>query len=218
MVAIVIPAYNEEKNIVRVLESIKALGRYTCIVVDDGSRDATADLARQYAIVLTHVVNRGMGAALATGTLFALLIGATYIVHFDGDGQHQATDIAAVVAPLERGEADIVFGSRYLGAGVNVPWTKRYLLHMPALALQRLMTGLRLTDVHNGFRAMNRHAAETILIRQDRMAHASEIVNEVKRNRLRYTEVPVTIVYQEYGQGFIGGLRILKDLIVKKIL
>lgn len=217
MISIVIPAYNEERNIVSTLQQVRSVGPYAIVVVDDGSTDRTAELARPYATVVRHAINRGMGAALMTGTQWSVARGASVIVHFDADGQHQAAEIPKVIGPIVDGATDVVFGSRYLGSSA-VPWTKRYLLHMPALALQTVITGMHLTDVHNGFRALSRDAASRIIIRQDRMAHASEIVSEVKRNGLRYTEVPVTISYHEYGQGFVGGLRIIKDLIIKKIV
>lgn len=216
-ICIVIPAFNEAKRIVTTVQTLIAQGYADIIVVDDGSTDATGAVIAPFAKVLRHRVNRGMGAALATGTQYALRHGADIIVHFDADGQHRAEDIAALIVPLQDDRADIVFGSRYMGLS-EVPWTKRYLLHAPARWFQNRMTGIRLTDVHNGFRAMNRRAASQIRIRQDRMAHASEIVSEVKRNGLRYTEVPVTILYHEYGQGLVGGLRIVKDLLIRKFL
>ncbi len=216
-IAVVIPAFNEEQRIVATLRSVRDAGYHQIIVVDDGSADHTSEQARPFATVLRHPINRGMGAALATGTQYALDTGADIIVHFDADGQHQASDIARVIAPLQSGRAAIVFGSRYLGTS-KVPWTKKYLLHMPARALQNMTTGLHLSDVHNGFRALDRTAAAAIHISQDRMAHASEIVSEAKRLGLRFEEVPVTISYREYGQGFFGGLRILKDIIVRKLL
>ena len=80
------------------------------------------------------------------------------------------------------------------------------------------MTGVRLTDVHNGFRAMSRSAAEKIRIEQDRMAHNSEIVAQLRVHHLRFCEVPVTITYSEYGQKLSDGVKIIRDLIIKKLL
>lgn len=212
---IVIPAYNEAVFIRATLEAVLAIGRYQIIVVDDGSTDDTFALASSLVPTLRHATNRGMGAALVTGTEYALRNGALYIVHFDADGQHHPEEIERLLGPLFLNRADIVIGSRYLQKH-EVPWTKKHLIHKPALVLQNLITGLRLTDVHNGFRAMNRHAATRIVIRQDRMAHASEIIHEVKRNHLRFTEVPVTISYHEYGQGMREGLRVYFDLLTKR--
>lgn len=216
-ISIVIPAYNESKRIATTLRSLRDAGYDNLIVVDDGSSDDTASQAAQYAVVLHHSINRGMGAALATGIAWAVADGADCVVHFDADGQHRADEIAKVIAPIVADAADIVLGSRYLKTS-QTPWTKKFFLHKPALILQTFLTGMHLTDVHNGFRALNRTAVEKIHIRQDRMAHASEIINEIKRHRLRYAEVPVTIAYQEYGQGFASGMKIYWDLIRKKIL
>ncbi|MBI4090630.1 MAG: glycosyltransferase family 2 protein [Candidatus Komeilibacteria bacterium] len=214
---IVIPAHNEARNIEATLRSLRKAGYAHIVVIDDGSEDATSLTARRSAIVLHHAINRGMGAALETGTAWALAHGAECIVHFDADGQHRADEVSRVIAPILAHKADVVLGSRYLQPS-QTPWTKKYLLHMPALALQTILTGMHLTDVHNGFRALSRRAAQLIRIRQDRMAHASEIISEIQHHRLRYVEVPVTIAYHEYGQGFAAGLKIYGDLILKKIL
>lgn len=214
---IVIPAYNEARHIAMTLRSLHDAGYDDLVVVDDGSTDDTADTAAHDAVVLRHSINRGMGAALSTGTVWAVANGADCVVHFDADGQHRADEVGRVTAPIIANEADIALGSRYLKAS-QTPWTKKYLLHRPALLLQTILTGMRLTDVHNGFRAMNRTAAKKIRIRQDRMAHASEVINEIKQHRLRYVEVPVTIAYQEYGQGFASGIKIYWDLIKKIVL
>ncbi len=214
---VVIPAFNEIERIEKTLIDLSKSGSYQIVVVDDGSTDGTAAIAEKYAVVLRHPINRGMGAALATGTAYAVQQGADIVVHFDADGQHSAADIPRIVAPIIDKKAEVVFGSRYLGNS-HVPFSKKYLIHMPARVLQNALTGIRLTDVHNGFRAMSRDAAGKIRIQQDRMAHASEIVAEVHRLGLPFTEVPVTISYREYGQGFAAGIRILKDLIVRKLL
>lgn len=214
---IVVPAFNAEKMVGKVVKNLKEKYQ-NVVVIDDGSVDQTFQEAKKSgAIVLRHVLNRGQGAALATGTEFALSQGADVVVHFDADGQHQASDIANVIRPIIENKVDIVLGSRYLQP-TKLPWVKKWLIHRPALILQNLMTGLKLTDAHNGFRALNRKAVEKIEIRQDRMAHASEIINEVARHKLRYAEVSVHVIYNEFGQGFGGGVKILWDLAIRKIL
>jgi len=214
---IVVPAFNAEKMIGGVVRSLKAKYQ-NIVVVDDGSVDQTFEEAKNNgAIVLRHILNRGQGASLQTGNDFAYAQGADVIIHFDGDGQHQVSDIVNVIQPIINNKADIVLGSRYLQP-TKLPWIKKWLIHKPALTLQNLLTGLKLTDVHNGFRALNRLAMEKIKIRQDRMAHASEIIDEIARNKLRYVEVPVNVIYYEFGQGFGGGVRIFWDLLVRKIL
>ncbi|HLC63740.1 MAG TPA: glycosyltransferase family 2 protein, partial [Patescibacteria group bacterium] len=94
---------------------------------------------------------------------------------------------------------------------------KKWLILKPAVFFQNLILGVKLTDAHNGFRALSRKALSEIKIKQDGMAHASEIVEQIKLKDLKYKEVPVTISYHEFGQGFISGLKILKDLLFGKI-
>lgn len=213
---VVIPAFNERSAIATTIADVQSHGYQNCIVVDDGSSDDTYAIASRLCTTLRHATNRGMGAALATGTMYALKHQADIVVHFDADGQHRASDIERFVKILSENKADIVLGSRYIESN-SVPFTKKYLLHYPARLLQNMLTHISLTDVHNGFRAMNRYAAQRIQINQDRMAHNSEIVGQIHKLKLRYTEVPVTIVYHRYGQGIFGGMRILKDLIIKKL-
>ncbi|MEK9183202.1 MAG: glycosyltransferase family 2 protein [Patescibacteria group bacterium] len=217
---IVIPAYNEEKNIAGVISDLVA--RYQeakIVVVDDGSEDGTAEAARvPGAIVLRHIINRGQGAALATGTEYALNKGAKVIVHFDADGQFEAKDIAALSAPIINGSAEVVLGSRFLSKANHIPFSKKYFILPLARVVNFLFTGLWLSDAHNGLRALSRRAAESIKIEQDRMAHNSEIIAQLPKNNLKFVEVPVTVKYHRYGQGFSGGLKIIKDLIIQKII
>src|SRR3989338_3820931 len=149
---IVIPAYNEHATIAAVVLSVRPYG--DVIVVDDGSHDATAfEANRAGALVVRHLVNRGQGAALHTGTCKSVTLGADVVVHFDADGQHDAADIPALAAPIVAGFADIVFGSRFLGNAVAMPRSRKALLK-GATYLTRWATGLAVTDAHNGMRAL----------------------------------------------------------------
>ena len=218
-VTAVIAAYNEAGAIGPVIQAL-APQVAEIVVVDDGSKDATADVARSAgAVVLRHPINRGQGAALQSGITLALARGAEIVVTFDADGQHVAADIPRLVAPVARGEADVALGSRFLGGTSNVPPLRRVLLKC-AVLFTRMTTGLSLTDAHNGLRALSRRAAETIRIRQDRMAHASEIVSEIAKHGLRFVEIPITVLYTDYskskGQSALGAFRILLDLLVGK--
>jgi polyprenyl-phospho-N-acetylgalactosaminyl synthase len=215
----VIAAYNEAEAIGPVIQGL-APQVAEIVVVDDGSKDATADVARKAgAVVLRHPINRGQGAALQSGITLALARGAGIVVTFDADGQHVAADVPRLVTPVARGEADVALGSRFLGGTSNVPPLRRVLLK-GAVLFTRLTTGLSLTDAHNGLRAFSRRAAETIRIRQDRMAHASEIVTEIAKHELRFVEIPITVLYTDYsrskGQSALGAFRILIDLLVGK--
>lgn len=211
---VVLPAFNEARKIGEVVSELVASYR-NVIVVDDGSDDATADEARAAgAVALRHVVNRGQGAALQTGIEFALRRGAEYVVTFDSDGQHQPSDIAALLEPLRAGRADVTLGSRFRGTTEAMPRARRWLLGA-AVIFTRVVSRANVTDTHNGLRAFTRAAAERIDIRLDRMAHASELLDQIVRAGWRYEEVPVHIRYTEYsrrkGQSGLGAARVLLD-------
>jgi polyprenyl-phospho-N-acetylgalactosaminyl synthase len=217
---VVIAAYNEAAVIGRVLADLIAR-RYNVVVVDDGSRDATGEIAAKAgAWVAPHPVNLGQGAALQTGIKLALAHGATHIVTFDADGQHRAADVARLLEALADSVADFALGSRFLGQSVGMPASRRWLLRA-ATAFTRLTTGLKVTDTHNGLRAMTRRGASRIALRQNRMAHASELLEQIARSGLAYVEVPVTIDYSRYslakGQRLADTLMILLDLSAQKL-
>lgn len=217
---IVIAAYNEATRLGNTLGELMS----TCgniVVVDDGSRDETFAIARDAgAWALRHPINRGQGAALQTGIDFALRSGAGIIVTFDADGQHDPADIPAILAPVLSGAADISLGSRFLGRTVGMPVSRRVVLKL-AVLFTRIVSQIRVTDTHNGFRAFSRTAASKIRIFQDRMAHASEILDEIRRQQLRYVEVPVTIRYTAgtlaKGQSSLNAVRIAWQFLVGKV-
>ncbi|MBV9346591.1 MAG: glycosyltransferase family 2 protein [Pseudolabrys sp.] len=217
---IVIAAYNEGRAIGDVIGALRPEG-YSVVVVDDCSRDETAAVARQAgASVLRHAINLGQGAALQTGIEFALAQGAEILVTFDADGQHRVSDIPALTAALGDAHADFALGSRVLGGTVNAPPSRKLLLWL-ATVFTRLTTGMRITDTHNGLRAMTRRGAQAIKLRQNRMAHASEILDQIAASGLTYVEVPVTIEYSEYslakGQSFGDALTIVFDLFARRL-
>lgn len=218
---VVIPAFNESIQIIPVINSIQNTGSFV-IVVDDGSTDDTAQRAADAgAIVLRHVVNRGQGAALQTGIEYALLKGAAIIVTYDADGQHDPADLEKLVTPIREGLADVALGSRFLEHIDEVPHSRRLLLRA-AVLFTRITSGLKLTDTHNGYRAFSRAAAQKISIRLDRMAHASEILDQIRIHDLKYVEVPVRIRYTEYsrqkGQRARAAFRIALDYLLAKLI
>ena len=219
---VVIAAFNEVASIEPVAREVRTFVP-NVVVVDDGSTDGTFDAARRAAkYVLRHVINRGQGAALQTGIEFALRHGARFILTFDADGQHRVEDIPAMLEPIWRGECEITLGSRFLGETINIPSTRRTTLRL-AVLFTKIVNRVKLTDAHNGLRAFSRRAAETIHITMDRMAHASEILYNVRRHRLSYAEVPITVRYTEYSQnkgqrGVGGAIEIVTDLILGRNL
>ncbi len=215
----VIPAYNEGPCIGDVVRRVRS--RFPeVVVVDDGSVDQTGQAAAEAgATVLTHLINRGQGAALKSGMEYALAQGAQVIVTFDSDGQHRLEDVDRLLKPVLEGECDVALGSRFLEPGSKVPFIRLLTLKLGVL-FTRLVSRIRVTDTHNGFRAFSRGAAERIEIRQDRMAHASEILDEIGRLKLRYREVPTQILYTEYsrnkGQKSTAALQIVWDFLIGK--
>jgi len=214
MLFIIIPAYNEAKNIGRVISGLFSQGLQNIVVVDDGSTDQTVQIAESAgAVVLRHEVNRGQGASLQTGNDYALAHGASAVVHFDADGQFNPADIAKALEVMKEKNVDVILGSRFLDNRSQMPWTKKYLILPTARLINHFLTGLKLTDVHNGFRILSRTALEAINISQDRMAHNSEIISQIKQKKLSYLEYPVEVTYNEYGQGVGGGLKIIWEVL-----
>lgn len=217
---IVIPAFNEAEVIGEVVSRCRS--QYArVVVVDDCSTDDTARRAlNSGAIVLRHPINLGQGAALQTAIRCALEGGADAIVTFDADGQHRVADVAVLMRTQRETGADVVLGSRFLGAAQNMPWTRRLALKV-AIVFTRLTSGMRLTDAHNGLRLLTRQAATRIRILQNRMAHASELIDQLGELRLKVVEAPVTIVYSEYslrkGQKLSNAANILADLLTAKL-
>ena len=219
---IIIPAFNENNVISRVVDELLPLG-CPIVVVDDGSSE---ELRTQFAgksqiYYIRHKVNLGQGAALQTGIDFALKRGASWFITFDADGQHSAKDIPALLAPLFMEQADIVLASRFLTKGShNAPVIKQLILKTGRW-INYLFTGLYLSDAHNGLRAMNRVAAHSIRITENRMAHATEIVAQIKKQHLRYREVGAAVLYTPYsknkGQSSLNSLKIFFDLVLQKL-
>ena len=219
---IIVPAYNEAAVIFQTVQSLCHAG-YQVVVVDDASTDQTAEKLQELpCMILQHPVNLGQGAALETGMQLARKKSAQYVVHFDADGQHDVEDIAALLQPLIAGEVDVSLGSRFLNKKnhKDTPVVRRMLLKA-AILVNGLFTGLWLSDAHNGLRAMNNHALNSIRLRENRMAHATEILWEIRKHRLRCVEVPVNIRYSSYargkGQSSWNALNILADLLFRKL-
>lgn len=220
---IVIAAYNEEKNIKKVISNLKNEGYHDIVVVDDGSKDKTFEIAKSTGItVLKHIINRGQGAALQTGMSYALLKDADYIIHFDADNQHNPKEIKSMLEPIMKKEVDATLGSRFLKKQ-KIPFFRKLMLKGGILAIF-VFYRVKLSDAHNGFRAFSNSAARKILIQSDRMEHASEIIEQIKSKKITYKEIPVTIKYTKEtlkygrkGQGSFDSIKILLKMLMKKL-
>ncbi|HNV96766.1 MAG TPA: glycosyltransferase family 2 protein [bacterium] len=215
---IIIPAWNEEKNISPILEELTK--KYeNIVVVDDESTDKTSEIVSKHSVVLLkHIINRDQGASLQTGNDYALNNGADIIVHFDADGQFLVDEIQEIINPIINENYDIVFGSRFMSKKSKMPWVKKNILFPIGRIVNRVVLKIKTTDPQSGFRAMTRDTAQKIQIEHDRKAHCSEILHKAFKYKLKIKEVPMTVIYNRFGQNFSGGVTIFKDLILKKIL
>lgn len=216
---VVIPLYNEANVIGGVIQDL--LAHFSNVIcIDDGSTDASAAIAEAAgARLVRHPINLGQGAALQTGFDFALAHSeCDYVVTFDADGQHRIEDALDMLDAARADDLAVVFGSRFLDDRTQPGWIKHVILKT-AVWVTNMTTGMKLTDAHNGLRVIRRDALGRIELKQDRMAHATEIVLEIGRTGLPWREFPVELIYTDYskakGQSVLNSVNILVDLIVK---
>jgi glycosyltransferase involved in cell wall biosynthesis len=224
-ITVILPAYNEEVSI----GSIVLLTRFyadNVIVVDDGSSDRTAEVARKAgAEVIIHEVNQGKGGALKTGFTAAADLGTDIIVTMDSDGQHNPADIPKLVAPIIEGSADMVNGSRYLnGLDRNTPVYRR----VGQTILDRftnLSSGLTITDSQSGFRAFAASTRNVFRFNAQGMAIESEMLADAGKSGFRIKEVEIGVRYDvdcstlsPIRHGFGVFVMILKDIEFNKPL
>jgi len=214
----VIPAYNEEQTIADVLKRTRPFVS-EMIVVNDGSRDRTAEIALQNgAVVVSHLVNRGLGAAIGTGFAAAKKLHADALITLDADGQHDPVEIPKFVSAIEKG-ANVVIGSRMLSR-VGMPWY-RQIANMLGNVSTLVLFGAWVTDSQSGFRAFSKLAFETIEIKTNGMEVSSELIAEAHANHFPIVEVPIQAIYTDYslskGQSFFVGLKTLLKLVLKRI-
>jgi hypothetical protein len=218
-VAILIPAYNEADNVASVLERIPAevCGEPTAtLVVDDGSRDGTAEVAEAAgAVVARHVINRGGGAALRTGYRLLADSGAGIVVTLDADGQHLPSEMPRLVEPVLSGEVAMAHGSRVLGeAEENHPARELGIVFFNKVV--SFITRTKVTDCSNGYRAVRADVLPTLVLRQEQF-HTSEFMIEAIKRGVPAKEVPVTVVSRlsghskkpavvRYGMGFANAI------------
>ncbi|QBE49418.1 glycosyltransferase family 2 protein [Leucobacter triazinivorans] len=215
---VVIPLYNEASIIGDVVRQLRPV--FTNVVcIDDGSSDGSGAVARAAgAHVVTHPINMGQGAALQTGFEYALERNADYVVTFDADGQHRVEDAEIMIGRARDENLAVVYGSRFLDDRTKPGILKKIVLKT-AVTVTNWATHTRLTDAHNGLRVIRADALRRIKLKQDRMAHGTEIVVLLGRTGLPYAEQPVEVLYTDYsrakGQSLLNSVNILIDLVIR---
>ncbi len=216
----VIPAYNEAKRIADVVTAVKPYVTKV-IVVDDGSRDATAEVAAQAgAEVLRHEMNCGAGAATMTGIQAARAEDVDVVVTLDADGQHNPKDLPAMLAPLESGEFDAVFANRF-GRRNRIPLIRR-LFNGIGNIVTFAVTGWWVPDSQCGFKAFGPKAIEQIDLRMSGFEFCTEIVRESVQHRWRVAHVPTKVLYSEYtlakGQSYANGVKTALKILLRTFM
>ncbi len=216
----IIPAYNEERTIQSVVRSVLSQVDEV-IVVDDGSVDRTVDEAQhERVVVVSHPLNCGLGAAIATGFILARERNADFAVTIDADGQLFASDIRAVLTPLINGECDVVIGSRFLTTHSPIPLLRKFYNSIGNF-VTFLLFGIYTSDSQSGIRAFSRSGLFFVDLRCARMEVSSEFFGEIKAKNLRWREVPIHVQYTAYslskGQGFRRGIVTTFRLIIRRM-
>jgi glycosyltransferase involved in cell wall biosynthesis len=190
-----IPAYNEEKNIAKIILKLQKLAD-KIIVCNDGSTDLTSEIAEKMgAIVINHPKNMGYGAGIRSLFLKAKEIDSDILVTFDADGQHRVEDIQTVIELIRKNEADIVIGSRFLGDDKNVPgYRKAGIKTITGVA--NIAMDSKITDSQSGFRAYNKKVLKDVVPSEYGMGVSTEILIKANKMGFKIKEVPITILYE----------------------
>ena len=223
--AIILPAYNEEKVIGKVLKSLPkkldGISQINTIVVDDSSDDNTFKAISKYAdYSLRHKINLGVGSATITGIKFAKLkLNPDIYVTLDSDGQHDPKDIPKLIKPLINKEVDIVIGSRLLHS-YGMPLIKK-ITNKIANLITYLFSGIWASDSQSGFRAYSKKAIDMIDIKTTGYEYCTEVFSEIKKNYLKFKEVPIKVIYSKHsktkGQSVVNSINIIIKLITKNL-
>ncbi len=226
-IAVIIPAYNEEnaigKVITKVPQYIPDIGPVRIYVVDDGSVDKTGNIAlKAGAHVVHHAINLGVGATTITGMQAALRDGADILVTLDGDGQHDPTEIEALVTPIAENDVDFVIGSRFL----KKPNKQTPKIRIVGNRIMNIITFLFyrvwISDTQSGYKAFSAKTASRMHLSFFGYEICSEMIGEIRRLKLTYQEVPIKAIYSQYslkkGQSALNGVNILLRMITRLIL
>ncbi len=220
-ILIIIPAYNEGTVIATVIRDLKEKGFSHVLVVDDGSKDNTPIIAKREANVISHLINRGAGAAAQTGIAYARKYGYNYLIQIDGDGQHYSEDAENLIMEMSKGMADIVIGSRFLESSQSIPQRRIFYNKVSNIFTNWFCIG-NFTDSQSGFRILNRRAIEQLNLTLDGFGYCSEMIFIAEKCGLNIAEVPIRVRYTPYslskGQSFNNGIDTALHLLYKFFL
>ncbi len=222
--AIVIPAYNEQSAINHVLSDIRRVFNHIphdVIVVDDGSKDSTAKIALENkAIVISHILNSGSGAATTTGLTYALAKNYDFAATLDADGQHSAKDLLNTFKYLQDNNYDLVIGSRLIDSrGMS---TIKKVGNKGLSYFTFLLFGINVTDSQSGMRVFSRNALEKIQLKSTGYEFCSEMLWRARQQRLAISENPIQAIYTDYskskGQNNWNAFIIIRSLIGRRFI
>lgn len=214
---IVLPSFNEASLIENVLTDIQNEGYCNICLIDDGSSDVTFNLAKQFDIdILRHPINRGAGAAIQTGIIFARNKGYEYAVLMDSDGQHLASDIKILMDKMESENADIVIGNRFAKKDNRIPQHRKFYNNI-ANWFTRLYCIHSYSDTQSGFRLLNRKAIELLDLKSRGFGFCSEMIIQAEKLKLNIGQIPITVLYTKYslskGQNLNEGFRTARNIL-----
>ena len=226
-ITLVIPAYNEARRIQEVIMRISKAGYKNCIIIDDGSQDGTSRVIEwmndRNIVLLKHLQNLGQWAALETWFEYARRFSKTqFIATFDADGQHDIEDIRLAINALNTNKDIIIMlGSRFIKKEHHstIPFSRKIIIKL-GIIFTYLLSGISLTDTHNGFRVFRKELLDKLSLSMSGMEHASEFLDLIAKKKIRYQEIPTHIKYDEYslskGQKSSNAFRIAFRMICKK--
>lgn len=217
--AAVIPAYNEGKRVADVIKNVQPFVD-TVFVVNDGSTDNTAEVARNaQATVLSHPLNCGAGAATMTGLTAARQRGFEAAVTIDADGQHACGDIPKLMAEIASG-ADLVIANRF-GSKSSIPFIRR-VFNSVGNWVTFLVTGILLPDTQCGFKVFGPKALKEVELKMSGFEFCTEIIGEAARHKWKIVSIPSKVVYSEYtlakGQSFANGIKTAAKILLRSFL
>lgn len=213
---IVIPAYNEENRIAKVIDETLRLGFTNIIVVNDASSDNTLEVLKSYEdlIVVSHLINLGPGGATQTGIECATRLGAKYIATIDADNQHDPQDLVKLVDKISSGKYDIVIGSRFIQNN-SIPKI-RVIYNKIGNVINYFLSGQVMTDSQSGLKIITTSLAKQLALETNGFEFCIEIIKNAKANNARITEIPISVRYtketMDKGQSFSSGISMLSRL------